>query len=62
MRPVVDVFGGIVGVLVLVGAIGLFITRGPRHHRVRSSLWKVVGVAVLVLIIVGYLRAHDVRS
>lgn len=55
----VGTLGAMVGVLVLIGAIGLFVTRGGRHANVRRKLWKLIGFSLLVILIIGYLRAHD---
>ncbi len=55
----VDVLGAIVGILILAGAIGLFTTRGARHQQIKGKLWKLIGVSLLVLIVIGYLRAHS---
>jgi hypothetical protein len=55
----VGTLGAMVGVLVLVGALGLFVTRGGRHAQIRSKLWKLIGFSLLVILIIGYLRAHD---
>ncbi|MGA8116638.1 MAG: hypothetical protein WCA46_23615 [Actinocatenispora sp.] len=55
----VDVLGAMVGVLVIAGAIGLFVTRGSSHVLIKKKLWKLIGIAVLVLLTIGYLRAHS---
>ncbi|HEY3501826.1 MAG TPA: hypothetical protein VGN37_03430 [Actinocatenispora sp.] len=57
----INTLGAIVGVLILVGAVGLILFRGPTHAKIKSKLWKLIGVSVLVLLIIGYLRSHDIR-
>lgn len=57
----VGTLGAMVGVLVLIGAIGMYLTRGGRHAQIRSRLWKIIGFSLLVILIIGYLRAHDLR-
>lgn len=56
---VVDVLGAIVGVVVIAGAVGLFVTSGARRHQIKGKLWKLIGVALLILLAIGYLRAHS---
>lgn len=58
---VIDTLGAIVGVLVLAGAVGLILFRGPTHATIKRKLWKLIAVSVLVLLIIGYLRSHDIR-
>ncbi|GAA3516062.1 hypothetical protein [Actinocatenispora rupis] len=58
----IDTLGAIVGVLVLAGAVGLILFRGPTHAKIKSKLWKLIGISVLVLLVIGYLRAHDIRN
>ena len=54
----ISTLGAIVGVAVLVGAIGLAVFRGEKQAKVRRQLWKLIGISVLVLLVIGYLRAH----
>jgi hypothetical protein len=55
---VISTAGAIVGVLILVGAVGLILFRGEKQAKIRRQLWKLIGISVLVLLIIGYLRGH----